>query len=125
MTEAPGARVAVTVTPALQVPLVGLVGVAAGVHSAADVVDQTVSVVAAASAALPEARVKAALSDWLCVLVVLVVFVMVTLPVATSEVLLVAVMSSLPNVVVVKFEMLSVAATCGVKVNVPDASAAL
>jgi hypothetical protein len=89
-----------TVTPADQVFVVGLVGVAAVVHEAVDATDQTVSEVAAASVALPEARVNVAVMvcDW--ALVVLVVFVIVMLPVEVSELLLVTDTFSLPRVVV-------------------------
>ena len=91
---------AVTVTPAVQVPLVGLVGVAPVVHAAVEATDQTVSVVAPASTVLPDARENVALRAWLCVLVVLVVLVSVMLPVEVSELLLVAETFSLPRVVV-------------------------
>ena len=84
--------------PAAQVPEVAPVGVADAVQAAAEATGQTVRVVAAASALLPEARVKLAVRVCVWVLVVLVVLAMVTLPVLLSATPPVAARLSLPRV---------------------------
>jgi hypothetical protein len=94
-----------TLTPADQVPLVGLTGVAAGVHEAADATDQTVTVVAPARPASPEARLNVVVSVGTWLLVVVVVLVIVMLPVEVRDVLPVAGMSSLPSVVLAQPEV--------------------